>query len=409
VSKPPKHAWAFKARFRKRAYGWRSQPAIQRVKEAVAEIKKVAKTDQVLAAEGAVSFLERVSAALEQVDSSSGSIGTAVNNAIDQLVPIIAGAPADPATRADWLERLFEAHANDDIPYIEQLADLWGNLCASAETASAWADRLLGIVQMAWSPDPSLRGFFHGTPACLSALFAAGRHDELLALLRLDTRLFWHYQEWGVRALAATGRTDEALTLAESLRGPYTSDIGLSRRCEEILLASGDMEQAYRRYGLIANRATTYLGTYRAVVRKYPHKTPREILFDLVRTTPGDDGKWFAAAKEAGLYEEALFLANRTPPDPKVLARAARDHADSHPQFALGSGLAALLWIARGYDYDINASHVRMAHDGAAKAAANLGAVPEFRQAVGEIERTANELGNYVALVLKHDWARGQL
>ncbi|MHB8508959.1 MAG: hypothetical protein ACYDGR_09990 [Candidatus Dormibacteria bacterium] len=44
-----------------------------------------------LAADGAVALLERISPALEQVDSSSGAIGTAVNNAIDELVPIIGG------------------------------------------------------------------------------------------------------------------------------------------------------------------------------------------------------------------------------------------------------------------------------------------------------------------------------
>ncbi len=43
-------------------------------------------------AEGAVLFFEKVSPALEHVDSSSGAIGTAVNNTIDALVPIIADA-----------------------------------------------------------------------------------------------------------------------------------------------------------------------------------------------------------------------------------------------------------------------------------------------------------------------------
>jgi len=81
------HTWAFRARFRRNCFGWKSQPAIVRVKEAVAEIRKVAKRDLGLAADGAVLFLEKVSPALEQVDSSSGSIGTAVNNAIAALVP----------------------------------------------------------------------------------------------------------------------------------------------------------------------------------------------------------------------------------------------------------------------------------------------------------------------------------
>ena len=136
------YKWEFKARFRRHAFGWRSQPAIQRVKEAVNEVKQVARRDPVLAAEGAVSFLERISPALEQVDGSSGTIGTAVNNAVRALVPIIAHASSEPAVREVWLERLWAAHEADEMPYIEILGEYWGELCASKEAASAWADRL---------------------------------------------------------------------------------------------------------------------------------------------------------------------------------------------------------------------------------------------------------------------------
>jgi hypothetical protein len=101
-----KHRWQFAARFRRNAFGWRSQPAIARVHEAVVEIRTVARRDPVLAAEGAVLFLGKESPALEHVDSSSGAIGTAVNHAIEVLVSIIAKAPADVAKRASWLERL---------------------------------------------------------------------------------------------------------------------------------------------------------------------------------------------------------------------------------------------------------------------------------------------------------------
>ena len=69
-------------------------------------------------------------------------------------------------------------------------------------------------------------------------------------------------------------------------------------------------EEAYGRYGLRANQGATYLAAFRAVARKYPHEAPRDILADLVRTAPGDEGKWFAPAKEAGLYDEALALAS---------------------------------------------------------------------------------------------------
>lgn len=58
---------------------------------------------------------------------------------------IVASAPADTNTRDAWLERLWAAHEADQIPYIEQLADHWGDLCASKELASGWADGLLNI------------------------------------------------------------------------------------------------------------------------------------------------------------------------------------------------------------------------------------------------------------------------
>lgn len=97
------HKWQFSPRFRRHAFGWRSDALIQRIKEALAEIKQVARTDAVLAAEGAVKFLEKVSPALEHVDSSSGALGTAVSRAIEVLVPIIAAAPVDTKARQRWL------------------------------------------------------------------------------------------------------------------------------------------------------------------------------------------------------------------------------------------------------------------------------------------------------------------
>jgi hypothetical protein len=310
----PSHQWEFKARFRRHAFGWRSQPAIQRIKQAVSEIKKVARRDPALAGEGAVLLLERISPALENVDSSSGAIGTAVNNALSDLVPIIAKAPAEGRTREAWLERLWAAHESDEIPYIERLADHWGELCASKELAAVWADRLIGITRLALSPDKSMRGYFHGTSACLSALYTAQRYQEIVDLLGADE--FWPDKRWAVKALAAMVRKSEAMRYAESCRGPWTNDKDVDRLCEEILRSSGLDDEAYRRYGLVADRAGSYLATFRAVARDYPNKSRREILHDLIRTTPGDEGKWFAAAKEEGLYDEALAVARSSPSDP---------------------------------------------------------------------------------------------
>lgn len=365
------HSWRFKTRFRRHAFGWKSLPAITRLQEALSEIKQVARLEPVLAAEGAIALLERISPALEHVDSSSGAIGGAVNRTIAELVPVIARAPADARTRAAWLDRLFEAHAGDQIPYIEQLAEYWGELCGSRELASEWADRLITITRLALSPDKSTRGYFHGTSACLSALFTAGRYDELIELVQSD--VLWSYKRWAVKALATQGRAAEAITYAERCRSPWASDGDIDSLCEHVLLASGQPEEAYARYAISANRAATFLGWFRAVAKKYPDKPPGVVLADLVRHTPGEEGKWFAAAKDAKLFDEAVALANATPCDPKTLTRAARDFAQTNPAFAVEAGLAALRWLVRGYGYEVAPLDVRAAYSHTLTAAANAG------------------------------------
>lgn len=399
--KSASHPWAFRARFRLRAFGWKSQPAILRVREAVAEIKKVAKQEPLVAAEGAVLFLERVSPALEHVDGSSGAIGSAVNHAIAELAALIASAPADAKTRDAWLERLYEAHAADQIPYIETLAHHWAELCVTRDLASRWADRLLGITRHALSPDPQRRGHYHGTMMCLTCLFHAERYEELLELLEHER--FWPYKRWAVRALAATGRKADALALAESSRGPWTNEADLARLCEGILLSAGQVDEAFERYAADANRSSTYLATFRATRKKYPSKSDGEVLARLVRSTPGDEGKWFAAAKDAQLFGEAIALAQQTPTDPRTLARAARDHAASEPEFAMEAGIVALDWIAQGYGYEITGADVWAAYAPAKEAAARADRGAELRARLREIGARNREGKNFVAQLLARE------
>lgn len=383
MAKTPPHKWTFRPRFRRHAYGWKSQPAITRVREAVSEIKKVNRTNPELAAEGAVLFLEKVSPAIEHVDSSSGAIGSAVNKAVDELAIIISKAPAAPQTRRKWLERLFEAHSADQIPYIENLAEHWGALCASPELASEWADDLINATRMALSPDENLRGYFHGTPACLSSLYTAGRFDELIELLKDTT--FWHYQRWAALALAAQGKESEAIAFAESCRDAWASDLDIDRLCEQWLISTGKAQDAYARYGLAASRAGTYTAWFRNVAKKYPDKSRQDILRDLVAHTPGEEGKWFAAAKDVGLFEEAIELANRTPCSPQTLTRAARDFKDKNAGFAVEAGVTALRWLIEGYGYDITSVDVMNAYSQTVSAAENANCVEQTKSRLREM------------------------
>jgi len=363
------HKWQFASRFRRHAFGWRSDTPVQRIKEAITEIKQVARKEPVLAAEGAIILLEKLSPALEQVDSSSGALGSAVNKAIETLVPIIVKADVEPKLRQRWLERLWQALQDDEVPYIERLGDYWGDLCVTPELASHWADEFLPAIESAWNPEASGHGFFKGTSACLVSMHAAGRHQELLALLDKAPFKWWYYRRWGVKALAAMGRKAEAIRYAEESRGLNDSGWQIAQACEEILLSSGLHDEAYRRYAIEANQGTTNLATFRAIAKKYPHKQPEEILRDLVASTPGAEGKWFAAAKDAGLFDVAIELATRSPTDPRTLTRAARDYAEKQPAFALAAGLAALRWISLGHGYDITGADVLDAYSAVMQAA----------------------------------------
>lgn len=164
-----------------------------------------------------------------------------------------------------------------------------------------------------------------------------------------------------MKALAALGRKAEAIRYAEDSRGPNDPDWQIAQACEALLLSSGLLDEAYRRYALEANQGRTHLATFRAIAKKYPSQQPKEILRDLIASTPGAEGKWFATAKDAGLYVLAAELAMRSPTDPRTLTRAARDFADTQPDFALAAGQAALHWIAEGFGYEINDKDVRAA------------------------------------------------
>ena len=396
------YKWEFAPRFRRNAFGWRSDLPIKRIKEALSEIRLVARKEPTLAAEGAIVLLEKLSPALMNVDSSSGALGSMVNHAIETLVPLLTKADVDAATRARWLDRLWEAVQEDEMPYIEYLADFWGELCVEAKVASVWADQFLPIVERIWSPAEPGHGYFKGTDACLSALHAAGRYDELLALVAKARYKSWHNRRWGVKALVALGKKAEAVRYAEESRGLNTPEGQIAEVCEEILLSSGLADDAYQRYAIAANRTTTNLATFRAIAKKYPNKDAADILRDLVKSEPGAEGKWFAAAKDAGLFDVAIELARRSPTDPRTLTRAARDFASKRPEFAIEAGLTALHWMARGHGYELTGFDVHAAFDAVMQAALGAGLdEPQIKAQVRQMIEVQPSVVNFAQKILQ--------
>jgi hypothetical protein len=378
--------WAFRARLRRGAFAWNgSKLAIERIHDALAEIRTVARHDPADAAEGAVLLLEKLSPALCQVDSSSGALGNATSSAVQELVPVIASAPVDIATRRKWLDRLFEAIQNDDPPYIESLGDHWGELCATPDLASAWADQLLPTQRSVLRERKrGTYAFFSGTTLCYSTLFSAGRHDELLELLALDPHPIWQYMVWAARVLAARGQVDDAIAYVRERAGSTTSLETIARFAEAELLKAGRRAEAFDQYALLANRANSNLSTFRALAKKYPELAPDKLLGHLIASTPGEPGKWFATAKTLKLFDRATQLAWASPCDPKTLTRAARDHLVKQPTFAMQCALAALHWMSMGHGYELTGFDVHEAHRLAIEAAGNA---QQSAQALATIEQ----------------------
>ena len=383
----PVQKWQFKARMRARSYNWRGTAlATARLKAAVSEIKKVAKTDPVAAGDGVVSLMERIWPAFQDIDTSSGALGTAVSRTLDELIPILIAAPADHAITRTWLERLFEAVQNDGVQYLAPVEDRWGEIARYPDLINDYADRLLWVVRRAWAHHNGFE-YVTGTAICLSCLLEAGRYAELQELLATRRSKFWSWHRFGAEALVRQGLWEAAIAFAESVRdtanSPY-EDRSIDRFCEDLLIRHGRSNEAYRRYGLVAAGGTTNLATFRALTKRYPDRDRRQTLIDLIKTR-GDKGKWFAAAKDAGFLDIALECAELSGVDPSTLVRAARDFCDKEPRFAAVVGLLAIRHLLAGGGYDPQVSEAADAATHLLAAARQIGAVDWARAELGKL------------------------
>lgn len=384
-----KHTWAFRAHFRSKAYGWRGTAlASKRLREAVTEIKKVAKKDPVTAGEGCVLLMERIWPALEFIDSSSGALGAAVGRTLVALIPVLIEAPCDEKTRAKWLERLFDAVCADGVEYLAPVEERWGEICGSPGLANDWADRILPEIRMVWGGESPL-SHMHGDTLCLSCLLETGRYAELHEVLNLRHFPLWPHHIFWARALVRQGKIDEAIAYAESLIDGRQEQPGIVPFCEQVLIDAGREEEAYQKYGLKAVYASTYLNVYRKTAARYPGKEKKQLLIDLIEAR-GDLGKWFAAAKEARCFGIALACANTGDTEPKTLIRAARDFAQQEPAFAAAIALQAIRVLLRGGGYEPTTLDMKAAAEALFEAATACGQIP---WAVDQVEQLIREAG----------------
>ncbi len=383
------HKWSFKTKFRARALSWRgSKTAITHLKAAVSEIKKVAKLDPLTAGEGVVVLAERIWPAFENVDTSSGALGNAINKTLDTLIPVLIAAPADLKTRGNWLERLYEAVQDDGVQYLYPVEERWGEIAVYPELMNDYADRLMFMIRRVWSEDAP-GGYVRGETICLASLFGVGRYSELLDLLSHARTRFWSDHRFGAKALARQGLYDAAIAYADGCRDPNIrgyDNLRINGFCEDVLIKAGRVDEAYSRFGLTTASGTTFISVYRETVRRYPSRDKRQVLLDLIATR-GQKGKWFAAAKDAGFLDIALECASSTDAEPSTLIRAARDFTGGEPQFAANAALLALRGLLAVHGYDPGPEYVRSAFRHLMAAAASIG---EERWAIKQVEMLAN-------------------
>ena len=129
-------------------------------------------------------------------------------------------------------------------------------------------------------------------------------------------------------------------------------------------------------------------------------KHQHEIVEDLIESTPGEEGKWFAATKSLGLLPLALKLAHQSPCEPKTLNWAAGDYLNKNPKFALGVAIASLHWLAEGWGYEITGSDVYSAYDYAMKAAERLGITDLVKADIVKIVSADKSPGMFVRDIL---------
>lgn len=139
-----KHKWKFKSHFRREAYGWKGTAlASKRMRGAVSEIRKVAKTDSSLAGEGVIELFSRLYSAVEHIDSSSGALGNALNRTVEALIPVLIQADWDMDSRGKWLQKLYDTVQEEGWGIFDDLVEHWGELCVYPGLAHLQADELL--------------------------------------------------------------------------------------------------------------------------------------------------------------------------------------------------------------------------------------------------------------------------
>jgi len=407
TQKTNKHTWEFKKYLRTGAYGWKGTAfASKRIKAAVREIKSAAKKDSALASEGALLFIEKCWKAIEHIDSSSGAIGNIVNNAIIEMVEVIAKAKLSSKDRLKLIERIWESWQEEGYGYYDMLSEFWPLLCVEPDIMNYWADYFLPVVKNVFSSTVP-GSYFKGSEPCLACLYEVGRFDEIAEILQSKDKPMFYYQKYMIKVVVATGDIEKALEMVDEYLYDTYSPYQAVYLGEEILLNAGRIEEAYKRYALMMPFQTTGLATLSAIRKKYPKISPQRILNDLLNADTGNERRYFAAARKIGMIELALDIAEKYDVEPKTITTACKDYLEKDPDLSLKFGLMALQQYAGGYGYEPEYADVKKCYTLVCSAAEKAGKMDAILRKVQELannDKSMRKLVSSVLNIFKKQW-----
>ena len=130
--------------------------------------------------------------------------------------------------------------------------------------------------------------------------------------------------------------------------GAYDSPVAVAQTCRRSCLSSGMVDEAYRRYGLLANRTGTYVAWYAQHAAKKPRSRRRRYSTTWWRRRRARRASGSPPPNRPGCsMRQSRWRSARRAHRP--LSRAARDFAEKNPPFALEAGMAAVHWLVAGW------------------------------------------------------------
>jgi hypothetical protein len=373
------------------------------VRRAVRDLEREARQDAYGAGRGAVLVLERLFEVLAEVEVHGDPHRADLGHAVERLVDMAAGAPASEHERWRWLTRLQGVLTTERLwrEPLEPAWTRWGDLCARPDLASRWADRLVRQYHAACRGGQRHRDR-RTLCAGLSALIAAGRHEEVLAELALEPALDILWSQHGIAALVALGRCEEARALADRLRGGWPSRADrVHAACERAWRAAGHRDEAFERHAapaLLGGRDVkrAYLG----LADTYPERSAEEIVRLIARHAPRPVAPLVALAADRGVLDFALELIARSPCLLKVVNPACRRRLARHPTFVLDAQVESLRALVRCPGSSATREEILDGHALALRAARATGTEARLHEELQRLLAGASSSATYLRRVL---------